>query len=148
VEFEMSLPKPTAVLEPIALERRSDPEIRKKMSGPAMRTFFNLADRWELSVGERRALLGWPSESTYHNYRNGNVGTLSYDVLTRVSLLIGMFKALHILYPDFADRWMKLPNSNPTFGGQPPIALMTADGGIDSLFRVRRLLDSRRGGWN
>ena len=144
----MSLAKPAPVLEPIALERRSDPEIRKKMSGPAMRTFFKLADRWELSVGERRALLGWPSESTYHNYRNGNVGTLSYDVLTRVSLLIGMFKALHILYPDFADRWMKLPNSNPMFGGQPPIALMTADGGIDSLFRVRRLLDARRGGWN
>ena len=135
-------------VEPVALERRSDPDVRKKMSGPAMRTFFNLADRWGLSVEERRALLGWPSESTYHNYRNGNVGTLSYDVLTRISLLIGMFKALHILYPDFADRWMKLPNSNPVFGGHPPIALMTADGGMDSLFRVRRLLDARRGGWN
>jgi hypothetical protein len=34
------------------------------------------------------------------------------------------------------------------FGGEPPIALMTADGGIDCLFRIRRLLDSRRGGWN
>ncbi len=135
-------------VEPVALERRSDPDVRKKMSGPAMRTFFNLADRWGLSVEERRALLGWPSESTYHNYRNGNVGTLSYDVLTRISLLIGMFKALHILYPDFADRWMKLPNSNPVFGGHPPIALMAADGGMDSLFRVRRLLDARRGGWN
>jgi hypothetical protein len=138
---------PPAV-ESVALERRSDPDVRKKVSGPAMRTFFNLADRWNLSVEERRALLGWPSESTYHNYRNGSVGTLSYDVLTRISLLIGVFKALHILYPDFADRWMKLPNSNPIFGGRPPIALMTADGGMDSLYRVRRLLDARRGGWN
>ncbi|MGZ9142714.1 MAG: antitoxin Xre-like helix-turn-helix domain-containing protein, partial [Candidatus Binatia bacterium] len=77
---------PTAT-EPVALDRRSDPDVRKTMSGPAMRTFFNLADRWKLTVGERRALLGWPSESTYHNYRNGNVGTLSYDVLTRISLL-------------------------------------------------------------
>jgi hypothetical protein len=138
----------STTIEPVALERRSDPEIRKKMSGPAMRTFLNLADRWELSVSERRALLGWPSESTYHNYRKGNVGALSYDVLTRISLLIGIFKALHILYPDFADRWMKLPNSNPIFGGRAPIAVMTADGGIDSLYRVRRLLDARRGGWN
>jgi hypothetical protein len=102
----------------------------------------------ELSVEERRALQGWPSESTYHNYRNGNVATLSYDVLTRISLLIGMFKALHILYPDFADRWMRLPNFNPMFGGRPPIDWMTTDGGMDGLYRVRRLLDARRGGWN
>jgi hypothetical protein len=145
----MTNPKkvPTAS-EPVALDRRSDPDVRKKMSGPALRTFFNLAERWQLSVEERRALLGWPSESTYHNYRNGNVATLSYDVLTRISLLIGMFKALHILYPDFADRWMRLPNSNPVFGGRPPIEWMTADGGMDGLYRVRRLLDARRGGWN
>jgi hypothetical protein len=140
--------KRASASEPVALERRSDPDIRKKMSAPAMRTFFHLADRWKLSVEERRALLGWPSASTYHNYRNGIVGTLSYDVLTRISLLIGMFKALPILYPDFADRWMKLPNSNPAFGGRPPIEAMTAEGGMDSLYRVRRLLDARRGGWN
>jgi hypothetical protein len=53
-------------------------------------------------------------------------------VLTRISLLIGMFKALHILYPDFASRWMRLPNSNPMFGGRPPIKWMTTDGGMDS----------------
>jgi hypothetical protein len=138
---------PTAA-EPIALDRRSDPEVRRRMSAPAMRTFLNLAERWQLSVGERRALLGWPSESAYYNYRNGTVGTLSYDVLTRISLLIGMFKALHILYPDFADRWMRLPNSNRMFGGCPPIEWMTTEGGMDGLYRVRRLLDARRGGWN
>ena len=86
--------------EPVALDRRFDPDVRKTMSGPAIRTFFNLADRWKLSVGERRALLGWPSESTYHNYRNGNVGTLSYDVLTRISLLIGMPSRSSMMNPD------------------------------------------------
>lgn len=136
------------VAEPVALDRRADAQVRKKMSGPAMRSFFNLAERWQLSVEQRRALLGWPSQSTYHNYRNGNVGTLSYDVLTRISLLVGIFKALHILYPDFADRWMQLPNSNPVFGGRPPIEWLAADGGMDGLYRVRRLLDARRGGWN
>jgi len=63
-------------------------------------------------------------------------------------LAVGIFKALHILYPDFADRWIRLPNSNPLFGGRPPIEWMTADGGMDGLYRVRRLLDARRGGWN
>ena len=32
-------------------------------------------------------------------------------------------------------------------GGKPALALMV-DGGMDGLYQVRRLLDSRRGGWN
>jgi hypothetical protein len=138
------------VAKPIAVDRRSDPDVRKRMSGPALRSFFNIAERWALSVDEQRGLLGWPAHSTYHKYKAGDVGTLSYDTLTRISLVLGMFKALNILYPNpgLANRWMKLPNSNLIFGGNTPIAFMTAEGGIDAMFRVRRLLDARRGGWN
>ena len=138
------------VAQPIAVDRRSDPDVRKRMSGPALRSFFNIAERWALSVDEQRGLLGWPAHSTYHKYKAGNVGTLSYDTLTRISLVLGMFKALNILYPNpgLANRWVKLPNSNLIFGGNTPIAFMTAEGGIDAMFRVRRLLDARRGGWN
>jgi hypothetical protein len=144
----MSYETAEPVAEPIALDRRSDPEVRKHMSGPAMRSFFNIAERWDLSVAQRRALLGWPAASTYHKYKTGDIGTLSYDSLTRISLVLGIFKALHILYPKLADRWMKLPNSNPLFGGGAPIEFIAKEGGIDSLFKVRRLLDARRGGWN
>ena len=67
----------------------------------------------------------------------------------RISLLLGIYKDLHILYPDrdLADGWLHLPNSNPLFGGRPALALMT-EGGIDGLYQVRRLLDGRRGAWN
>ncbi len=135
--------------ESIAVERRRDPEVRKRMSGPAMRTFLNIAAAWGLTVEEQRGLLGWPAASTFHKYKAGDVGALSYDTLTRISLVIGIFKALHILYPDaaLADRWVKLPNSNPLFGGAPALNLMV-EGGVDGLYRVRRLLDARRGGWN
>lgn len=140
--------KPVAA--PIAVDRRADPDVRKRMSGPAMRSFFNIATRWELSVDEQRGLLGWPASSTYHKYKSGDVGTLSYDTLTRISLVLGMFKALHILYPNpnSADRWVKLPNSNPMFGGKTPMVFMAANGGMDAMLSVRRLLDARRGGWN
>lgn len=133
----------------IAAERRRDPAVRKQMSGPAIRTFLNIADAWGLSVQERRGLLGWPPASTYHKYKAGQVGTLSYDALTRISLVIGVYKALNILYPDdaLADRWLKLPNSNPLFGGKPALALMI-EAGVDGLYRVRRLLDARRGSWS
>ena len=71
---------------------------------------------------------------------------LSFDTLTRLSLVLGIYKALHVLYPDpaLADRWVRLPNAHPMFGGRPALALMI-DGGIDGLYQVRRLLDGRRG---
>jgi hypothetical protein len=134
---------------PFGVDQRSDPEVRRRLSAPAMRTFLNAAKAWALTVDEQRGLLGWPAASTYYKYKAGDVGTLSYDTLTRISLLLGIYKALHILYPDeaLADRWVKLPNSNPLFGGKPALSLMV-DGGIDGLTQTRRLLDARRGGWN
>jgi hypothetical protein len=134
---------------PIAADRRHDPAVRKRLSLPAVRTFFNIARAWNLSVAEQRALLGWPAASTYHKHKAGDVGALSYDTLTRISLVLGIYKALHILYPEaaLADRWVKLPNANALFGGQPALSFMV-DGGLDALHQVRRLLDARRGGVN
>ncbi len=131
---------------PLQLDERYSPQARKRLSAPAIRSFFNIANVWGLLVDEQRALLGFPAPSTYHKYKAGQIGTLSYDTLTRVSLILGIYKALHILYPDdeLADRWIRLPNSNELFGGRPAINLMM-DGGIDGLYQVRRLLDGRRG---
>lgn len=131
---------------PVPPDRRHDPAIRKKLSGPGLRTFFQIANRWGLSVQEQRGLLGWPPESTFHKYKSGMVGTLSYDALMRTSLVLGIYSALHILYADgaLADAWVRLPNANPLFGGAPALTRMI-EGGIDGLYQVRRLLDSRRG---
>lgn len=130
-------------------DQRKNPNVRKRLSGPAIRTFFNIADKWGLSVSEQCGLLGWIAPSTYHKYKSGKIGTLTYDGLVRISLIIGIYKALHILYPDnvLADRWVKLPNENPIFSGKPALSIMI-ENGIDGLYKVRRLLDSRRGGWN
>ena len=136
-------------MESRAFAVRPDPTVRRKLSGPALRTFFNIAAGWGLSVQEQRALLGWPAASTFHKYKGGDVAALSFDTLTRLSLVIGIYKDLQILYPEpeFADRWVRMPNSHELFGGRPALALMT-DGGIDGLYRVRRLLAGRRGAWN
>jgi len=136
-------------VEPIGVDRRHDPEVRRQMSEAAMRTFLNIARAWSLTVDEQRALLGWPAASTYHKYKAGRVGMLPYDMLTRISLILGIYKALHILYADetLADRWVKLPNNNPILGGRPALAFML-EGGIDGLTQTRRLLDARRGGSN
>jgi hypothetical protein len=133
----------------IAPDRRKDSKIRRHMSGPALRAFLNIAEAWQLSNEVARGLLGWPPESTFFKYKAGEPGVLSFDTLMRISLVIGIYKDLHILYPEegLADRWVSLPNNNPLFGGRPAIAFMTEDG-MDGLYQVRRLLDARRGAWN
>jgi hypothetical protein len=125
---------------------RPEPDVRKRLSGPALRTFFNIAAAWQLSVHEQRGLLGWPAASTYHKYKAGEHGALAFDTLTRLSLIFGIYKSLQVLYPDqpFADAWMRMPNTNPAFGGSTPLTL-ALNGGMDGLYRIRRLLDARRG---
>ena len=128
------------------LRVRPEPDVRKRLSGPALRTFFRIASVWQLSVVEQRALLGWPAASTYHKYKAGDYAALSFDTLTRLSLILGIYKSLQVLYPEahFADSWIRMPNSNAVFSGASPLTLMT-DAGIDGLYKVRRLLDARRG---
>lgn len=125
---------------------RRDPAVRRRLSPAALRTFFAIARAWNLSVADERALLGWPSTSTFHKYKSTQAGVLSLDTLTRISLVLGVYKALHVLYPEpaFADQWMRMPNANALFGGRSPLAFV-ADAGIDGLFQLRRLLDARRG---
>jgi hypothetical protein len=131
---------------PAGAEDRRDPAVRRRLSAPALRAFFNVTRAWHLAVADERALLGWPPPSTFHKYKSGDAGVLSLDTLTRISLVLGIYKALHILYAEapFADRWMQMPNSHALFAGRAPLAF-AADAGIDALFQIRRLLDSRRG---
>jgi hypothetical protein len=147
-----SRPRPSTEpreIAPIPLDRRRDPAVRRQMSGPALRTFFNVAGAWQLSNHEQRALLGWPAESTFFKYKSGQPGTLSYDTLIRISLVLGVYKDLGILYPEaeLAHRWVRLPNNNPLFGGRSALEFMI-EGDIDGLYQVRRLLDARRGAWS
>lgn len=124
---------------------RENPRTRERLSAPAMRAFLALAVRWNLTIPESQGLLGFVAESTIHKYKSGGkVSTLSYDTLTRISLCLGIFKALHTFFaePQLADRWVKLPNSNELFGGRAPIGVMI-HGGIDGLHQVRRLLEAR-----
>jgi hypothetical protein len=118
---------------------------RERLSASALAAFFNLVTRWGIRDEDARVLLGGVSNGPYYKWKKDHNRTLDTDTLTRISLLIGIFKALHILYGEtLADEWLSLPNSNRIFGGQTPLAFMLA-GGLPAIQVVRRLLDSRRG---
>jgi hypothetical protein len=136
---------PASQYEPSPLvDLGSRPE-RERLSASALKAFFNLMERWQVRDEDARTLLGGVSNGPYYQWKKHQDRTLDADTLTRISLLIGIFKALHILYGEkLADEWVSLPNTNRLFGGQPPLAWMLA-GGLPALQVVRRLLDARRG---
>lgn len=119
---------------------------RERLSTPALKAFFNIMTRWKIRDEDARALLGGVSNGPYYDMKRDPGRILDTDRLTRISYLIGIFKALRILHsPGLADEWVQLPNSNAIFNGQTPLAYMIR-GGLPGLQTVRRLLDARRAG--
>ncbi len=120
---------------------------RKRLSGSAIKAFFNIIDCWKVRDEDARLLLGGVTNGPYYEMKKNPEGRLlDTDKLLRASYLVGIFKALNILNgQELADEWVRLPNSNPIFGGTTPLSYMTK-GGVPAMQTVRRLLDARRGG--
>jgi hypothetical protein len=120
-----------------------------EMSAAGLRAFFNIARDWDLNADEQIVLLGSPGRSTFFKWKAApQTARLGRDTLERLSLLLGIYKALQILLPqpNAADSWIKRPNSAPPFGGRRALDRMLA-GNISDLVAVRQYLDAMRGGW-
>jgi hypothetical protein len=119
---------------------------RERLSGPALKAFFNIMTSWKVRDEDARVLLGGVSNGPFYEMKRQPERVLDADRLTRISYLIGIFKALRILHAQaLADEWVSLPNRNPIFNGQAPLAYMLR-GGLPAMQTVRRLLDARRAG--
>jgi uncharacterized protein (DUF2384 family) len=124
------------------ISRRST---RERLSQSAIDGFFAIMDKWQIPIERSGDLLGGMPRSTVYKLRTA-AGTLRQDELTRISYLVGIYKALHILLPDdLADRWIAQPNDHLLFYGQTPIDYIVREG-IPGLQQVRTLLDAARGG--
>lgn len=124
----------------------SDRSTRERLSPAAISGFLRIVDLWKLRDEDARALLGGISNGTFYTLKRRPKKTLDQDQLTRISLLVGIFKALNILFSrKLADVWIQLPNTNPMFVGTTPLSYMLK-GGLPAMIRVRQLLDARRGG--
>ncbi len=130
----------------IALAQKTLPD-RRQLSGPALRTFFNIADKWRLGPDEQMKLLGVNARSTFYKWKKDGDVSLPRDTLERISYILGIYKALQILFPgDAANAWVKKGNSAKPFSGRSALEYMLS-GNVADLYVVRQYLDAQRGGW-
>jgi hypothetical protein len=117
---------------------------RKGLTGPALRTFFRIAEAWGLTEQQQMRLLGLDSRSTLQSWKRNDVAAVSKDALERISYVLGIYKRLQILLPRSADEWVRKPNKAPLFGGRSALERMVS-GNVADLYVVRQYVDAQRG---
>lgn len=134
---EISLPKEAPFLETGYL----DEEIRAMQ-----RAIISLFDRWKVSDQDAGIILGGISAKTFSRWRREDYGRVGRDLADRMSNLLGIHKALRIIFaePQRSYEWIKADNE--AFAGQSAFTIMKR-GGMEDIIRIRRYLDSVRGGW-
>ena len=123
------------------------PDVKTRESRTQLaRMIVQLLDHWQLNATDQSLLLGLSSQSrsTLSRYRRGEPLADSADMLARAGHLLGIHKALRIIFPhdrDLAYRWVSAPNRR--FGERAPLEIMKQ--GFEGLLAVRRYLDFERG---
>lgn len=141
-----SIRYPVSRYQPPALVDLGSRAERDRLTPAALKAFFSIMARWKVRDEDARGLLGGVTNGPFYEMKRNPDRTLDADRLTRISYLVGIFKALGVLHSDaLADAWVQRPNTNPLFRGVTPLAYMIA-GGLPALQNVRRLLDARRAG--
>lgn len=122
----------------------SDGAISDEEGAAMARAAVNLFRHWGLTDAEACILLGGISRRTYARWKEGDIGRLAIDQKTRLSVLMGIHKALRLLFTEQArvHEWIRKPNA--AFEGRRALDIMLG-GYLTDLFRVRHMLDAARG---
>lgn len=109
------------------------------------RAAVRLFGLWDLTDEEAATLLDLPLR-TYRRWKAGELGRIDRDGKARLSNIMGIHKALRIVFkePQRGYGWIKSPNA--AFAGRSALDVMLG-GELTDLMRVRRYLDAERGGW-
>lgn len=120
-------------------------QITDEEGGAMLRAVLNLFGKWNITDEEAAVLLDLPVR-TYRRWKAGQPGRLDRDMKARLSNLLGIHKALRIIFsePDRTYAWIKARNT--AFGDRSAFDVMLG-GDLTDLMRVRRYVDAERGAW-
>jgi hypothetical protein len=121
-------------------------EIQARLSGPGLRVFQRIANMWELSEAQCVAALGHPDPATYQSWISEAAEhaavDVTFDTLSRISAIVGIYKALSTLFSDNAHalQWLTSPHQGTEFAGATPLSFIV-EGGPNGMMTVRYYLD-------
>lgn len=123
----------------------SDQPISDDEALAMFRACLNLFRLWAITDEQAAVLLDMPVR-TYRRWKGGDIARMNRDTRARLSNLMGIHKALRLIFrePQRGYGWIKAPNS--AFGGRTALDVMLG-GELTDIMRVRRYLDAERGGW-
>ena len=108
-----------------------------------LKAFFRITESWGLNGEQRRLLLGNPDTTLYNDWEEENVieQSVSFDLLDRLSYILGIYKALKTMHSEENQR-LFLVNSTKVapFNNISPLEYMLS-GQLVALADVRRYLD-------
>lgn len=109
------------------------------------RAALGLFGKWGLTDEQAATLLDMPVR-TYRRWKAEGPGRVSRDGCARLSNLMGIHKALRLIFaePQRGYGWIKADND--AFTGASALDMMLG-GELTDIMRVRRYLDAIRGVW-
>ena len=110
------------------------------------RAFVKLGGLWDITDDQAAVLMGDISVRTYRRWKVGDFGRAGVDTAARLSNLMGIHKALRLLFKEPARGYGWIKRANDAFGGMTALQVMLG-GQITDIMRVRRYLDAVRGPW-
>ena len=114
-------------------------------AGAMFRASLNLFRLWQLTDEQAATFFDMPVR-TYRRWKAGEAGRMGRDLKARLSNIMGIHKALRLIFrePERGYGWVKAPNE--AFDGKSALDVMLG-GDLTDIMRVRRYLDAERGAW-
>jgi hypothetical protein len=135
----------TLLLVDTAARDFSQAPITDVEAAATFRAVTNLFRLWSVNDEQAAILLDLPLRS-YRRWKAGEIGRFDRDRKARLSNIMGIHKALRIIFRELQRGYAWMQTANIAFGGQTALGVMLG-GEMTDLMRVRRYLDSERGGW-
>ncbi|HCA02647.1 hypothetical protein ACTXPD_18595 [Vreelandella alkaliphila] len=118
-----------------------------------LRWLFDRRERWGLTMDDLGTLLGGVSRRTLTGWQakvnNGETVEVSRDMMDRISLLLGIHKALSLITPagheSMANEWFQKPIDLMGLQGRSIKRYLLEQGSMEALYYIRRNLDAMRG---
>lgn len=131
-------------IDTVAQKFRPEP-VTQDEAAAMFRAALNLFGKWELTDEQAATLLDMPVRS-YRRWKAEGPGRFSRDGCARLSNLMGIHKALRIIFLEAQRGYEWIGAGNTAFAGSSALDVMLG-GELTDIMRVRRYLDAERGGW-